>query len=290
MSQPGSKGSLVHELRTPLTQVIGFAELLAEEAEAGPPGDLVPTLRRIAQAGRRLARLLDEHFGLAGEGPVELPPLQPAEEARLRAGFERRSRRLRELLERYLGEEVMAQLVDGDGSPRMLDASVLCAELRGRGESGDPARELANRSRLLEPLLSAASDARGVVLSLGPDGLLVLFGFPAPRPDDAERAVRGALRMQLATAAMGEGRALGIGLDHGRLAAGALGSARRAGFAAVGRPVVGARGLAGRAAAGQILASAGLLAAAGPKVVTGSALDDATPVQGLAGLEGVRLG
>jgi class 3 adenylate cyclase len=290
MSQPGPKGSLIHELRTPLTQVIGFAELLAEEAEAGPPRDLVPALRRIAQAGRRLTRLLDEHFGRPGDGPVELPPLQPADEARLRAGFERRSRRLRELLERFLGDEVMAQFVDGDGAVRLLEATVLCAELRSGSERGDPARELQGLNRLLEPLLAAAADARGSVLSLGSEGLMVLFGFPEEGPDDTERAVRAALRMQLAAMAAGARGGLAVGLDRGRVAAGTLGTARRAGFGAVGRPVGGARRLAGLAAAGQILASGSLLEAAGHKVVTGGAVDEATLVQGLAGLDGVRLG
>lgn len=289
MSQSGPKGSLIHELRTPLTQVIGFAELLAEEAEEGPPRDLVPALRRIAQAGRRLTRLLDEHFGRPGDGNVELPPLAPAEEARLRAGFERRSRRLRELLERYLGEEVMAQLVDGDGSVRLLEGTVLAAELRSGSERGDPARELSGLNRMLEPLLAAAADARGVVLSLGAEGVLVLFGFPEEGHDDAERAVRGALRMQVAAAATGARSALAIGIDRGRVAAGALGTLRRAGFGAVGRPVAGARRLAARAEAGQVLASPQVLEAAGHKVLTAAALEDAVPVLGLAGLDGLRL-
>jgi len=282
------RGSLLHELRTPLTQVIGFAELLAEEAAEGPPRDLVPALRRIAQSGRRLSRLLDEHFGRASEpgNPVELPPLTPGEDARLRAGFERRSGRLRELLQRYLSDEVMTELLNGGGATRLHDVTLLLAEPRGDAAGDDPAAELLRLGRLYEPLIAAASDARGVVWRLGPEGLRVVFGFPEQGTDDAERAVRAALRMQLL--AQQAGAALAIALSHGRVAAGPIGTAR-ASFAVVGRPVAAGARLVARASAGQVLAEPSVIEAAGPKVVTGDPTTDAVPVVGLAGIGGLRL-
>jgi class 3 adenylate cyclase/ActR/RegA family two-component response regulator len=62
-----ARGSLLHELRTPLTQIIGYSEMLAEEAEDRGDGATRETLRTIAQAGRRLSRMLETAFG-AGSG------------------------------------------------------------------------------------------------------------------------------------------------------------------------------------------------------------------------------
>jgi class 3 adenylate cyclase len=283
------KGSLIHELRTPLTQVIGFAELLAEEAEAGPPRDLMPSLRRIAQAGRRLTRLLDEHFGRCGEtGDLEeLPPLSPTEDTRLRAGFERRSRRLREVLGRLVGEEVMAWLLEGNGAVRLLEATLLWAEWWHHDPPGEPGRALEGLNHLGDPMLRAIADTRGEVVALGPEGLKAIFGFPEARPDDAERAVRAALRVQLLALEMGV--PLRVGLASGRVAAGLLGNPQRASFGVVGAPVEAARCLCAAAAAGRVLATKAAVDAAGPKLVTGEAAGEGLSVIGLAGVEGLRL-
>lgn len=281
------RGSLLHDLRTPLTQVIGFAELLAEEAEAGPPRQLVPSLRRIAQAGRRLTQLLDDHFGRSGEtrDPEELPPLTPTEETRLRAGFERRSGRLRDLLGRQVGEEVMAWLLESSRPLNLLDATLLAAEWRNQGPPAE--LDLERLNRLVDPLLGPILDARGAVFFMAPDGLQALFGFPEPRPDDAERAVRAALRVQVS--AQGMGIPLGIGLARGRVAAGLFGHAKRAGFSVLGPPVGAAQRLSAAAVPGRVLAGKNVVEAAGPKVVTGEPAGEPLSVVGLAGVAGLRL-
>ena len=51
--------SLRHELRTPLNQIIGYSELLQEEAEEAGQGDFVPDLKKIEQAGRKLLELIN---------------------------------------------------------------------------------------------------------------------------------------------------------------------------------------------------------------------------------------
>lgn len=51
--------SMSHELRTPLTAIIGYSEMLQEEAvEMGHP-ELIPDLRRIGEAGRHLMSLIN---------------------------------------------------------------------------------------------------------------------------------------------------------------------------------------------------------------------------------------
>jgi K+-sensing histidine kinase KdpD len=53
---------LLHELRTPLTQIIGYSEMLMEQAdEAGHEGYL-PDLRKVNAAGYRLLALMEESF------------------------------------------------------------------------------------------------------------------------------------------------------------------------------------------------------------------------------------
>ncbi len=55
---------LRHELRTPLNHVIGYAEMLIEDAEDGGEGDLARDLRRIQDAGRQLTGMLEAALAL----------------------------------------------------------------------------------------------------------------------------------------------------------------------------------------------------------------------------------
>ena len=53
---------LVHDLRTPLNQIVGYSEMLAEQArEAGQDG-LVPDLKRVRGAGLRMLEIINENF------------------------------------------------------------------------------------------------------------------------------------------------------------------------------------------------------------------------------------
>lgn len=62
-TEPEALATLRHELRTPLNQIIGYSELLQEEAEEEGASDLVPDLQKIHAAGQRLLALLNETFG-----------------------------------------------------------------------------------------------------------------------------------------------------------------------------------------------------------------------------------
>src|SRR5579862_3113778 len=59
---------LLHDLRTPINQIIGYAEMLAEQAEEDGQPAFVPDLKKIGIAGRQLIALL--HDG-AKPSPVE---------------------------------------------------------------------------------------------------------------------------------------------------------------------------------------------------------------------------
>ncbi|HET7228782.1 MAG TPA: histidine kinase dimerization/phospho-acceptor domain-containing protein, partial [Longimicrobium sp.] len=53
---------LLHDLRTPLGQIIGYAEMLAEQAEEAGGEGQAADLHKIGAAGYRILELIEEHF------------------------------------------------------------------------------------------------------------------------------------------------------------------------------------------------------------------------------------
>ncbi|HYR28644.1 MAG TPA: response regulator, partial [Thermoanaerobaculia bacterium] len=62
---------VLHDLRGPLNQIIGYSEILAEDAYAEQRPGAVTDLARIADAGRRMLALLDEHFTVSEDAGTE---------------------------------------------------------------------------------------------------------------------------------------------------------------------------------------------------------------------------
>lgn len=61
---------LCHELRTPVNHIVGYAELLEEQAEEGGLTALLPDFRKIAEAGHQWLSLMESHL----VSPVSAPP------------------------------------------------------------------------------------------------------------------------------------------------------------------------------------------------------------------------
>src|SRR6478609_5481220 len=59
--------ALSRELRTPLNTIVGYSELLGEEAEEGGYTDLLPDLQRIRTAGRHLLAQVHALLDLADD-------------------------------------------------------------------------------------------------------------------------------------------------------------------------------------------------------------------------------
>lgn len=53
---------LIHEMRTPLNQIIGYSELLMEQAEDAGHDASLPHLRKVRAAGYQLLDLINHHF------------------------------------------------------------------------------------------------------------------------------------------------------------------------------------------------------------------------------------
>lgn len=62
-----------HDLRTPLNQIIGYGEMLEEDAQAAGQDAVVSDLQKIQQAARRMLQLIQEHLGGAAPKPAGGP-------------------------------------------------------------------------------------------------------------------------------------------------------------------------------------------------------------------------
>ena len=77
---------LIHDLRTPLNQIIGYSEMLLEQAQEQGRDDFVPDLQKTHAAGQQLLALINGHFHpthesatpaadeMTNEEVAELPP------------------------------------------------------------------------------------------------------------------------------------------------------------------------------------------------------------------------
>jgi signal transduction histidine kinase/DNA-binding response OmpR family regulator len=75
--------NMSHELRTPMNAIIGYSEMLIEEAEDLGQDDFVPDLQKIRNAGKHLLALINDVLDLskieAGKMTIYLEDFRPAE-------------------------------------------------------------------------------------------------------------------------------------------------------------------------------------------------------------------
>src|SRR5882724_6784509 len=161
----------------------------------------------------------------------------------------RRSQFIRDTFGRYVSEEVVAQLLDApegfELGGELRKVTILMSDLRGftaLAECLDPQEVMTFLNRYLEAMVDVILAYRGTIIKILGDGLLVLFGAPLSRDDDAERAVACALAMQLqldATNAPNRQAGLpevdmGIGIHTGEVVVGHIGSQQRTKYGVVG--------------------------------------------------------
>ncbi|GAV19277.1 adenylate cyclase [Mariprofundus micogutta] len=177
---------------------------------------------------------------------------------------------IRDTFGRYLSEEIVDNLIDSPhglqlgGEKRMV--TILMADLRGFTSIGErlPAESVVD---MINIFLSAMTDViqkyQGTIDEFIGDAILAIFGAPVQREDDAIRAVRCAIEMQLAMeevnasyAAAGYPRVeMGIGINTGEVIVGNIGSQKRSKYAVVGRHVNTTSRIESYTVGGQILVS-----------------------------------
>ena len=161
----------------------------------------------------------------------------------------RRSQFIRETFGRYVSEDVVAQLLDApegvELGGELRKVTLLMSDLRGSTALAErlvPQEVMAFVNRYLEAMVDVILTYRGTSIEILGDGLLVLFGAPLTRDDDAERAVACALAMQLRLAdtnALHRQAGLpevemGIGIHTGEVVVGHIGSQQRTKYGVVG--------------------------------------------------------
>jgi adenylate cyclase len=164
-------------------------------------------------------------------------------------GLEERDR-LRTTFGKYMTESVMSHLLankvrlGGD----LLPVTVLFSDIRGftsTSERLDAQALVALLNEYFAEMVEIVMDHGGVVDKYIGDAIMVIFGAPVPRDDDALRAVRAAIEMRRALARLNErlgDRGLapirtGIGIHSGDVVAGNIGCERRMEYTVIGDAV-----------------------------------------------------
>lgn len=180
------------------------------------------------------------------------------------------SRFIEQTFGRYLSSEIAGSLLkstDGpDFSGRKTTVTVLMSDLRGFSMFSDslaPETIVRLLNNYLSEMTTVIQKYNGTIDEFIGDAILVIFGAPFQRADDAERGVACALEMQLMMARVNAWNVLnglpelemGIGLNTGEVVAGNIGSSKRAKYGVVGSNVNMAGRIEGYTVGGQILIS-----------------------------------
>ena len=205
------------------------------------------------------------------------------EQAYLRE-LERNQRFIRNTFGRYLSDEIVDALLESPQGLRLggsaCTVTILMADIRNFSaicEHHAPEQVVQLLNNYLGAMSSIIMAHHGTVDEFIGDAILAIFGAPVAREDDARRAIACAVEMQAAVDGINtRNRALGlpaigigIGLNTGRVVAGNIGSERRSKYAVVGHEVNLTARIEAYTEAGETLASASTLEAAGAAVETG---------------------
>ncbi len=163
--------------------------------------------------------------------------------------LELRNRFIENAFGRYVSDEVVSSLLESreglqlGGEKRRT--TILMSDLRGftsMAEKLSPEQVLTIVNRYLGVMVDVILPYQGTINEFIGDAILVLFGAPVTRDDDAQRAVACAIAMQQAMATVNaqnreEGLPaveMGIGIHTGEVVVGNLGSQRRMKYGIVG--------------------------------------------------------
>jgi hypothetical protein len=178
--------------------------------------------------------------------------------------------KVRNVFSRYVSPQVVDRILTGSGEViqgdigQKLNASVLFADMRGftgvaERLTATQVFELLNEFFAL--LTSVAVRHAGTVFNMAGDSLMVGFGVPLTQADASARSIRAACEMQTGFVSLAEQwtqrygveAGLGIGINHGEVISGNIGSAQYMSYTLIGDTVNIAARLSQRARAGEVL-------------------------------------
>ena len=198
------------------------------------------------------------------------------------------NRFIRRTFGRYLSDEIVSSLVDSPeglklgGEKRRV--TVMMSDLRGFtgiAERIPPEQVVSILNNYLGTMTEVIARHHGTIDEFIGDAILVIFGAPVERPDDALRAGACAVEMQLAMDAVNAWNRerglpeleMGIGLNTGDVVVGNIGSEQRSKYAVVGRVVNLASRIESNTVGGQILVARSVVDEAGPALELGPPLE-----------------
>ncbi len=217
----------------------------------------------------------------------DLEKAQKKQLQELNAALEVRNRFIRQTFGRYLSDEIVETILEKPEGLKIggekRQATVLMADLRGFTSLSErlPAEDVVSMVNIyLETMTEIILKYQGTIEEFIGDGILVVFGAPLQRPDDARRAVACAVDMQLAMATVNDRNrqagypkvALGIGVNTGKMVAGNIGSKKRMKYGVVGHHVNLTSRIESYTVGGQIFISEGTLKECGDIVRIDSAM------------------
>jgi len=177
---------------------------------------------------------------------------------------------MRDTFGRYLSDEVVNTLMD---SPQGLKLggekcylTIMMADLRGFTSLSErlPAETVVEMINIfLGCMTEVIQQNQGTIDEFIGDAILTIFGAPVQRDDDALRAVRCAIEMQLAMLSVNRRLAelgypaieMGIGIHSGEVIVGNIGSEKRTKYGVIGRVVNTTSRIESYTIGGQILIS-----------------------------------
>jgi len=186
----------------------------------------------------------------------------------------RRDALVRSNFERYFAPNIAADIAQQDGAIRLggerRPIAVLFSDIRGftaMAESMGPDAVAQFLSEYLSEMVEVIFEHGGTLDKFIGDAVMALWGAPIAHSDDPDRALEAAVAMQKAIEELNRGWAasgkpeigVGIGISHGEVFAGNIGSHRRLEYTVLGDAVNVAARLCAEAGPGEILVSEALL-------------------------------
>jgi adenylate cyclase len=205
---------------------------------------------------------------------AELAELNRTLEQRVAAQVDEieRTRRLKRFLAPELAERIIATGGEAILEHHRRDIVVLFCDMRGFtafAETAEPEDVMVVLSGYFDALGPLIYRYEGTLLSFTGDGMIVIFNDPVPCPDPAHRAVRLAVEMRDAVAALARAWAVhghelgfGVGIAQGYATLGQVGFEGRSDYTVMGTVINLASRLCGEAKDGQILVTRRIAGAA----------------------------
>jgi adenylate cyclase len=181
---------------------------------------------------------------------------------------------VRSNFERYFAPNVAAEIAQQESATPLggdrRPVTVLFSDVRGftaMAESMDPDAIARLLSEYFSEMVEVIFEHGGTLDKFIGDAIMALWGAPIAHPGDPDRAIHAAVAMQQAIAELNrrwasQGRPeirVGIGINHGDVFAGNIGSHRRLEYTVIGDPVNVAARLCALAGPGEILVSEAFL-------------------------------